>query len=84
MDDVLGGFEFLFPKTEIQSERALPEGLTPEEVSILQVLGNDELHLDVLIRKTELASATVSSSLLRLELKRLVRQLPGKFFVKTH
>ena len=29
-----------------------------------------------------LPSATVSSTLLRLELKRLVKQLPGKYFVK--
>jgi hypothetical protein len=29
-----------------------------------------------------LPSAIVSSTLLRLELKRLVKQLPGKYFVK--
>ena len=31
---------------------------------------------------SELPAAVVSSVLLRLELKRLVKQLPGKYFVK--
>ena len=39
-------------------------------------------ELSLLAAKCDLPSGTVSSTLLRLELKRLVKQLPGKYFVK--
>jgi len=35
------------------------------------------------IRKSCLPSSTVSVALLSLEMKRLIRQLPGKMFVKN-
>ena len=41
-----------------------------------------ETSIDDIATKSELPSGTVSSVLLRLELKRLVKQLPGKYFVK--
>ena len=41
-----------------------------------------ETSIDDIATKSELPSGTVSSTLLRLELKRLVKQLPGKYFVK--
>ncbi|MFZ5805871.1 MAG: DNA-processing protein DprA [Verrucomicrobiota bacterium] len=83
VDDIFNEFELLFPKKEIEGERKLPTDLSPEELAIFNVLENDDIHIDAIIRKCGLPSAVVSSSLLRLELKRLVRQLPGKFFIKT-
>ena len=41
-----------------------------------------ETSIDDIAAKSELPSAAVSSTLLQLELKRLVKQLPGKYFVK--
>lgn len=84
IEDILGEFELLFPKSEIESERKLPQDLTAEEASVLRAIENDDTHLDVIIRHCGLPSAVVSVSLLNLELKRLVKQLPGKFFVKTY
>ncbi|MDR2462872.1 MAG: DNA-processing protein DprA [Verrucomicrobiales bacterium] len=84
VDDILAEFEFLFSKVTVsESRRALPEDLTDEERLIMEKLEMEEIHLDELTRKCGLPSARMSSTLLRLEMRKLVRQLPGKFFVKT-
>jgi DNA processing protein len=80
--DVLHEFEYLFPPQELEKPRVLPADLTPEEKSIMEALDDDEMHLDTLTRKCGLPSSVVSSTLLRLELKKLVRQTPGKIFTK--
>jgi DNA processing protein len=41
-----------------------------------------ETSIDDIATRSELPSGIVSSTLLQLELKRLVKQLPGKYFVK--
>ena len=54
--------------------------LPPEEQRIALALDTYPIHIDVLARKMELPAATISGILLSLELKGIVRQLPGKFF----
>lgn len=83
VEDILSELEFLFPKSEVTSPRALPENLTPEESAIFAAIEEDETPIDRLIQKTGLPSGAVSSTLLRLEMKKLVKQLPGKLFVRT-
>jgi len=84
VEDVLAEFEFLFPPAAIsEPRRVLPSDLSEDEQVILKNLGMEEVHLDELTRKCGLPSARMSSTLLRLEMRKLVRQLPGKFFVKT-
>ncbi|MGC8719336.1 MAG: DNA-processing protein DprA [Thermodesulforhabdaceae bacterium] len=53
-----------------------------EELKILQVLGSEPEHIDKICEKTGLACASVLSLLTMMELKGLVRQLPGKYFIK--
>ncbi len=85
VDDIFGEFEYLFPV------RARPDEqgglgtlhLVEDEQRILAVLDTTELHMDEIIRNSGLSSSVVSVALLGLEMKRLVRQLPGKFFVRT-
>jgi DNA processing protein len=61
-----------------------PQGdLKDEEKKILEALGRDELQVDVLTRKCGLPSPVVSATLLKLEMKRRVRQMPGKVFTRT-
>ena len=48
----------------------------------IDAIGATETPIDDIAAKSELPSGTVSSTLLRLELMRLVKQLPGKYFVK--
>lgn len=81
--DILAEFEFLFPKEEKPSRREEPGDLGEEERKIWEALGVEEQHVDEIARKCGLPSAKVSSTLLRLEMRKLARQLPGKYFVRT-
>ena len=55
-------------------------GLSDEEKSLYEILGEDPLHIDAIIRETHLDPGKVSSLLLNLELKGFISQWPGKSF----
>jgi DNA processing protein len=59
----------------------LPE-LSTNERRVYDAINPTETPIDQIASKCDLPSATVSSTLLALELKRLVKQLPGKYFVR--
>ncbi len=81
VEDILGEFEYLLPKPkETKTETSLP--LTENERRVLDAIGEDEVVMDEIIQRCGLTSACVSATLLALEMKRLVRQLPGKVFAK--
>jgi DNA processing protein len=82
--DILDDLQILLPETKPSPEaaaRPLPT-LSEEERRVYDAIEASETAIDQIAAKCDLPSATVSSSLLRLELKRLVKQLPGKYFVK--
>jgi DNA processing protein len=82
--DILDDLQILLPETKPQPEaaaRLLPE-LSIEERRVYDAINQTETPIDQITTRADLPSATVSSTLLRLELKRLVKQLPGKYFVK--
>jgi DNA processing protein len=82
--DILDDLQILLPETKPSPEaaiRPLPV-LSEEERRIFDAIEATETSIDEITEKTDLPSATVSSTLLQLELKRLVKQLPGKYFVK--
>ena len=60
-----------------------PEDLTLEGKAILALLEASPVPIDSLIQQTGFPSGQVSSLLLDLELKGLVKQLPGKLFKKV-
>jgi DNA processing protein len=72
------------PQTATPKRTATPAslGLAPEEEAILAVLAREPLHIDDVIALTALTVAEVSAILLRLELKGVVSQLPGKLFTQ--
>lgn len=87
-EDVLSEFEYLFPSSnrppapnETGSLVAL--ALSDNEQRVFDLLSAEESHIDDLIRRSGLAPSAVSVGLLSLEMKRLIRQLPGKNFVKA-
>src|SRR5436190_8788901 len=82
-EDVLSEVEYLFPGTN-RSEADLPAiTLSDTEKRIYDVLqSDDERSIDEGIRHSQLAPSTVSVALLGLEMKRLIRQLPGKCFIR--
>jgi len=82
--DILEDLQILLPETKPSPEaaaRALPP-LSSEERRVYDAIDATETSIDDIAAKSELPSAAVSSTLLQLELKRLVKQLPGKYFVK--
>ena len=82
--DILDDLEVLLPEAKPSPEaavRPLPP-LTEEEKRVYDAINAAETPIDQIAAKSDLPSGTVSSTLLRLELKRLVKQLPGKYFVK--
>ena len=58
------------------------ELLSREARNILGVLTQGKLQIDEIITDTDLSSSQVSSTLLDLELRGIIRQLPGKMFVR--
>jgi DNA processing protein len=83
VEDILQELEFLIPRESVATPRPLPANLSQEEEQVYAAIELDETPIDAITQSTGLPSGTVSSTLLRLEMKRLVRQLPGKVFVRT-
>jgi DNA processing protein len=82
--DILDDLEVLLPEAKPSPEiaaRPLPP-LSDEERRVFGAIEAIETSIDDIATRSELPNAVVSSTLLQLELKRLVKQLPGKYFVK--
>ena len=89
-EDVLSEFEYLIPRTA-QTASAEADGsggtkpalkLTELEEKVMAQISHEEVAIDEIIRASGLTSAAVSATLVGLEMKRFVRQLPGKMFVR--
>ena len=83
-NDILDDLQVLLPETKPSAEaanRPLPV-LSTEERRVYDAIDSAETPIDQIAARSDLPSGMVSSTLLRLELKRLVKQLPGKYFVK--
>jgi DNA processing protein len=87
-EDILSEFEYLFPPTN-RLPSAAETGILPaielseNERRVYDTLDHEEISIDEAIRKSGLSSSAVSVALLSLEMKHLIRQLPGKMFVKN-
>jgi len=82
--DILDDLEILLPEAKPSADvltRPLPE-LSDEERRVYDAIDSAETPIDQIAARSDLPSGTVSSTLLGLELKRRVKQLPGKYFVK--
>ncbi len=77
----------LFPvEATTREERAslFAEALSPGEKKVFGLLTVDEsVHVDELMEKSELTSSEVLAALCEMEMKGIVRQMPGKQFVKV-
>src|SRR6476646_983866 len=82
--DILDDLQILLPEAKPSPQaaaRPLPP-LSDEERRVYDSIDATETSIDDIAAKSQLPSSAVSSTLLQLELKRLVKQLPGKYFVK--
>ena len=69
-------------KTLVIAEKPSVANLSAEERTILDTVDLAETPLDLIVTKSGLPMPKVASTLLALEMKRLVKQLPGQQFVK--
>jgi predicted Rossmann fold nucleotide-binding protein DprA/Smf involved in DNA uptake len=58
-------------------------GLLNDESILLGLISHQPILLDDLVDKTNLNISIISDILLRLQMKRLIRQLPGKQFIRN-
>jgi DNA processing protein len=87
-EDILSEFEYLFPGSNRPPSPGetgvLPAlELSESEQKVYDALDDEERSIDEVIRKSGLPSSAVSVALLSLEMKRVVKQLPGKLFVRN-
>ena len=87
-EDILSEFEYLFPASNRPPSPGetgvLPAlELSENEQRVFDALNNEESSIDEVIRRSGLPSSAVSVALLSLEMKHVVRQLPGKLFVRN-
>jgi len=87
-EDILSEFEYLFPGSN-RPPSAGETGVLPalelsaNEQAVYATLATEETAIDEITRRSGLPPSGVSVALLGLEMKRLIRQLPGKLFVKN-
>jgi DNA processing protein len=82
VDDILDDLPLVFREKPVLPAAAPAPDLTTEQHKVLDAIGAEETPLDAVIATSGLTAAVASSTLLALEMRRLVKQLPGKRFVK--
>ncbi|MBU1636612.1 DNA-processing protein DprA [bacterium] len=84
-EDVLALIRTMSPVAEEKASIIeLPFDLPQEERQIIESLdATESIHIDTLAEKMELSTGEVLSRLLMLELKGLIKQLPGKYFIRA-
>ncbi|MFH1349522.1 MAG: DNA-processing protein DprA [Pseudomonadota bacterium] len=83
-DDILEGLGLNFryiPKTDT-FKQGQPPPLEETEKIIYEMIGDYPVHIDEIFRQGNYEPGEVSSILMKMELKGLIRQLPGKMFVR--
>lgn len=78
--------ELMPVETTTAEERAslFAESLSPAERTLYDLLGPDQArHVDELVEVSGLSSSEVLATLFELEMKGIIRQLPGKQFLKV-
>ena len=81
VDDIIEDLQTLLPKIPdlVPSQ---PPQLEGDLLLIYNAIGAEETSIDDIIQQSQLAAGLVTAALLQLEMRRLVKQLPGKYFVK--
>jgi len=80
LDELRPQLNHLLKKEKIRTKQV---SLTPVEQSLLESLSHEALHIDRIASENNLSISQALGTLLTLELKELVRQLPGKYFIRV-
>jgi len=77
-----GGFRAQ-ASVEPVNETGCEASLSGKEQGFWRLIKNEPVHFDRLVDETRLDITRVSDILLSLRLKKLIRELPGKFYIRT-
>ena len=70
-------------KAAVEQLSLVPEDLSATEHTVWKLLSADEpAHIDALIEESKLSVPELTGALLGLEMRELIRQLPGKSFIR--
>lgn len=81
IDDLLVLFPTA-PKAPVLPDMPAPVALSADEQTVFDALGSETRHVDEITTQCGLPSHVVATTLMRLEMKRLVRPLPGLRYVR--
>jgi DNA processing protein len=84
-DDILDDLTDLFPTAPAAPKLETPRPaitFTLDEEILYKAIDREERHIDELISRSGLTAATVNVTLMRLEMKRLIRALPGRRYLR--
>lgn len=70
-------------KIEKTTRAYIYNSLTEDERKIYKVLSDEPIHVDDIISSSGLDQANASKAMLNLQLKKLIKEMPGKQFVRT-
>jgi DNA processing protein len=82
--DILDDMNMLFPPQAAPQRPVSTTASSSEEAAILDAIGDAEAQMDTIVARSGIPISRVSSTLLALEMKRLVKQLPGQRFVRLN
>ncbi len=71
-------------KTKNVIQKNLFNDLTEDEIAVIALIKEEEKHIDILIQNTSLSMPKLSATLVQLELKGLIKALPGKMYSIIH
>ncbi|MFC1840701.1 DNA-processing protein DprA [Thermodesulfobacteriota bacterium] len=83
-DDIMEGLGFNYPGM-VKTDRLLEKEFSPmndTEKKVYEILGEYPLHIDEIKMKGNFSTGDLSGILTKMELKGIVKQLPGKMFVR--
>jgi DNA processing protein len=87
---LVSGIEDILAEYGLNNQNDLPRvsqgelffGLDAEELSVVEVLGHEAQHFDIMMGSTGLSTGSLSTVLLKMELKGIIQALPGNYYVK--
>ncbi len=78
VEDILEELQLEARSLKLEAREVVPE--TKEEEIILEILGDDELHIDEITQKSDLSTSTVTATLTMMEMKGKVKNLGNQVF----
>jgi len=81
-EDILDELDLTVAVQQLEIKAVIPAN--EEEGQLLALLSHEPVHVDDLVRQTAMATSTVSSTLMMLELKGYVRQVGSMAYVLAH